>query len=281
MASVYGNSDEIFSKSWSDLWEEDEEDEEEDEPRSSFEDGMDIERAHTAKPFERSPLSIATAALDIKDNSCRSSTPRAGLAELKDANSRSNSPESSRLRLFSPVKGVAASAPQKYSPPSKRSVMDKWSALGNLRRGNRNDASSSPQKPVTPKPVEKVEKTDKFSFASFGSSAKKPRSRERAGSWRKPAVASPAYQHINNSGHWDRKESNTQLNSNDLWHTSQDWRQHSERQHAFTSPSSKPRTSPFMFGQQSLKSMKQHADALEDDDIGDLEWVGGWNDLHL
>ncbi|GAB7352969.1 hypothetical protein MBLNU459_g3539t2 [Dothideomycetes sp. NU459] len=283
MASVYGNSDEIFSKSWSDLWEEDEEDYEEDEPRSSFEDGMDIERAHTAKPSERSPLSAVTAALDIKDSSRRSSTPRAGLSELGSSDSRNNSPEKSRLRMFSPVRRVPASAPQKYSPPSKRSVLDKWSALGNLRRGNRNDATASPQKPVDQRPAERTEKAEKSGLSSLGSggAAKKPRSRERAGSWRKGATTSPAYQHTNNSGHWDRKGTNTQLNSNDLWHTSQDWRQHSDRQHTFTSPSSKPRTSPFMFGQQSLKSMKQHADALENDDIGDLEWVGGWNDLHL
>lgn len=283
MASVYGNSDEIFSKSWSDLWEEDEEEEEEEEPRSSFDDGMDIERAQTAKPSEHNALSSLSAALNIMDSSRRSSTPRAGLTELKSANSRSNSPETSRLRMFSPVKGSAASASQKYSPPSKRSVLDKWSALGNLRRGNKNDAPASP-KPTVQKPVEEVEKaekTDKFSLASFGSGAKKPRSRERAGSWRKPGVASPAYQHTTNSGHWDRKAANPQLNSNDLWQTSQDWRQHSDHQHTFASPSSKPRTSPFMFGQQSLKTMKQHADALEDDDIGDLEWVGGWNDLHL
>lgn len=305
MASVYGNSDELFSKSWSDLWEEDEEDEQEQEQgRPSFEEALEIERAPTAKPKEPSPLSSVTAAIDIRDASRRSSTPRAGLTELKSTNVRSNSPEVSRRKLFGgQSKTVSASAPQKYSPPSKRSFgSDKWSVLGNLRRSSKVESSPPPQpinprrgsktetpvflgnarrgskteSPVTP---QKPEKIDRFTLTPFTNSTKKPR--ERSGSWRKDRPApTPYYQHTNHSG--VSKNSAISLNSNDLWQTSRDWRQHAQPQHAFASSNSRPRTQPITCGPQLLKSTKHYTNSLDiDDDIGDLEWVGGWDNLHL
>lgn len=260
MASVYGNADADFSKSWSDLWEE----EEEEESRPSLEECLDIERASTVKPKEPSPLSAVTAAIDIREASRRSSTPRSGLTELKSSNIRSNSPEVSRRNFFGQAKPVAASAPQKYSPPSKRSLIDKWSALGNLRRGSKTEAPVTPQKPV--------EKSNKASLTPSSNSAKKPR--ERSGSWRKGGMPTPHYQHTNNSGF--KNPANSHFTSNDLWQTSRDWRQHPDPQHI--SPT-KPRTQPATCAQQLLRS-SYDADPL-DDDIGDLEWVGGWDALHL
>lgn len=273
MVSVYGNTDEIFSKSWSDLWEEDEEeDEEEEEGRPSFEDAVDIERASTAKPKEPSPLTAVTAAIDIREASRRSSTPRAGLTELKSTDIRSNSPEVSRRKLFGQPKAVSASAPQKYSPPTKRSfVADKWSALGNLRRSSKTEAApTTPQKPI---------EADRPAITPLSNASKKPR--ERSGSWRKDRPGlTPYYQHTNYSG--SSKGSANSLASNDLWQTSRDWRRHADPQHVSTSPTSKPRTQPATCGQQLLKSTKNYADPLDvEDDIGDLEWVGGWDALHL
>lgn len=281
MASIYGNTDEIFSKSWSDLWEEEEEEVE--HVRTSFEDGLDIDRVSTAKPKEPSPLSAVTAAIDIGAESHRSSTPRAGLAELSSTDIRSNSLEASRHRLFSPTKAVSASAPHKHSPP-KRSFVDKWAALGNIRRGNKSEnpiLSDAPaQAPVTP---QKPGQAERSIFTPFTSSAKKPRSRERAGSWRKGgptgSAPTPHYQHTNHGGL--KGANNSHFIPNDLWQTSRDWRQHPDPQQAFASPATKPRNPPATCGQQLFRSTKQHADALDDDDIGDLEWVGGWNDLHL
>lgn len=278
LASVYGNMDETFSKSWSDLWEEDEEEFQ----HPAFSSAESLERCTTAKPFEPSPLSAVTAAMDIKNASGRSSTPR-GLSELKIADEGRDIPGASAPQ---PIAGIASSAPapQKYSPPSKRSIVDKWSALGNLRRGNKNDAVSVPKKPVSPVTPQKTEKSEKLSFTPFGTSCKKPKSRGRAGSWRKDspfATSTPSY--TGTAGAWDRKPQSTSLLTppHDLWQSSRDWRQHPEPQHFFNSPLSKPRTQPATCGQHLLKSNKQYVDALDDDDIGDLEWVGGWHDLHL
>jgi hypothetical protein len=102
----------------------------------------------------------------------------------------------------------------RYSPPSRRSIMDKWAALGDRRRGQQ----ITPQKPARASP----------------SPAKK---RSRAGSWRRHI--NWGNHHANDSGVWERK---------DNWSLSKDWRQHPN---------------------------------FSSDDIGDLEWVGGWNDLHL
>ncbi|KAH0172512.1 kinase-like protein, partial [Aureobasidium melanogenum] len=282
LASVYSNMDENFSKSWSDLWEEDEEEELQ---HPAFNSTASLERCTTVKPFEPSPLSAVTAAMDIKNASGRSSTPR-GLSELKIADEGRDIPGASHPK---PAAGVASSAPalQKYSPPSKRSIIDKWSALGNLRRGNKNEPvfSSSKPTPVTPqKKIEKQEKTEKYSFTPFSTSAKKPKSRGRATSWRKDspmATNSPA--HHGTTAAWERKpQSSSHISPpHDLWQSNRDWRQHPEPQHFFNSPLSKPRTQPVTCGQQLLKSNKPHVDALDDDDIGDLEWVGGWHDLHL
>lgn len=291
MASVYRNTDELFSKSWSDLWEEDEEEEE--EQRASFEDVLDIERATTAKPRDPSPLSAVTAAIDIGGGSRQCSTPRPGLAQLSSTHIRSNSPEVSRRSFFglgqtsqSKMTASVPNGPLRVASPTKRSFVDKWSALGNLRRGSKTqaDAPSTPQKPLDKKnkvastPQKPVEKTEKVASTPLSSSAKKPR--ERAGSWRKGNnFPTPYYQHMNHSGF--RGATNSHLSqTTDLWQISRDWRQHPSPQRK-DSPVSKPRTQPASCGQQLLKPNKQYADSLDDDDIGDLEWVGGWDALHL
>ncbi|KAL1306495.1 hypothetical protein AAFC00_005190 [Neodothiora populina] len=269
MASVYRNT-EICSKSWSDLFEEDEEEEEQ---RTSFEDGIEIERASTAKPREPSPLSAVTAAIDIDASSQRSSTPRSGLVELTSTHIRGNISDMSRRKFFGQSKGpVAASAPiqqQKYSPPSKRSLVDKWAALGNIRRGNK----SQPEVPATPQKI--AEKHDSFT-TPLTNPAKK--TRERAGSWRKGNSPAPHYQHSNHSG--VKGTPTSHFPSNDLWQTSRDWRQHPTIYHD-VSPISKTRAQPVPFGQQLPRSNKHYADIMDHDDIGDLEWVGGWDALHL
>ncbi|KAI5262629.1 kinase-like protein [Aureobasidium subglaciale] len=281
LASVYGNMDANFSKSWSDLWEEDEEEELQ---HPAFNSAASLERCTTAKPFEPSPLSAVTAAMDIHNASGRSSTPR-GLSELKIADEARDVSGAPRPQL---IAGVASSAPalQKYSPPSKRSIVDRWSALGNLRRGNKNEADSATKPaPVTPqKKIEKLERPEKYSFPSFGTGTKTSKPRGRAASWRKESpMAANTLAHTGSPAAWERKpQSNPHvLPPHDMWQSTRDWRQHPEPQHFFNSPLSKPRTQPATCGQQLLKSSKPYVDTLDDDDIGDLEWVGGWHDLHL
>jgi len=215
LASVFGKKRDAISKSWSDLW-----DEEEEELAIA-----EIENNYT--PFsDMKKEKESTSGSGV-------STPRGGLAELKNPaiiNSRSRSPKTNRAaEHVSQQTGFIfeehTTAP-KYSPPSKRSIADKWAALGDRRRGQR----AQPQ--PTPTPHKSV-KSPKQSQPTSNSARK----RSRTGSWRRPIHWGPSHENI---GVWERK---------DNWSLSKDWRQHSNH--------------------------------FIHDDIGDLEWVGGWNDLHL
>lgn len=217
MASVFGKKRDVISKSWSDLW-----DEEDD--------------AQFLAELENNYLPVAEVKeeqqWDQGESGSGVSTPRGGLAELKNPatviNSRSRSPRNRRAEDhvsqqtgFVFEEHSANPAPPKYSPPSKRTIMDKWAALGDRRRG------PSEQTP------RKASKAIKQPQATPNSARK----RSRTGSWRRPINWGPSH---NDHVVWERK---------DHWVSSKDWRQHP-------------------------------VSSLEDD-IGDLEWVGGWHDLHL
>jgi serine/threonine protein kinase len=217
MASVFGQKRDVVSKSWSDLW-----DEEEEEEQAIAE----IENDYT-------PFSNLKKEDKMSESGSGVSTPRGGLAELKNPamvnNSRSRSPNDRRAaEHVSQHTGFVfeehASPSSKYSPPSKRTTADKWAALGDRRRG---------QQPQTPQKSERLTKSPRPPV-----SPNSARKRSRTGSWRRPVHCSPT--HPENHGVGERK---------DNWNMSKDWRQHPNRSF--------------------------------EDDIGDLEWVGGWNDLHL
>jgi len=212
MASVFGKKRDAISKSWSDLWDEEEEE-------------------HAIAEVENNYTPFGSLKNDkISESGSGVSTPRGGLSEMKNPaivnNSRSRSPKHKRdtAEHVSQQTGFIfeehAPAP-KYSPPSKRTIMDKWAALGDRRRGQQ----QTPQKSV---------KSPKQSQATPTSGRK----RSRTGSWRRPINWGPS-QH-ENVGLFEKK---------DIWNLSKDWRQHPNHSH--------------------------------EDDIGDLEWVGGWHDLHL
>lgn len=207
MASVFGKKRDVVSKSWSDLW-----DEEEELALSETENtvvGPTKAPAVEEKKWTRGSESGL-------------STPRAGLVEVKNPevvhNSRNRSPFNFR-RIDERVSEQTGfifedhhGNKDRHSPLSKRSIMDKWAALGDRRRG-----AATPQKP-TP-----------------ATQQQQPRKRNRTSSWRRQVGWGT---HNTDSGVWERKD----------WSLSKDWRQHSNHLN---------------------------------DDIGDLEWVGGWNDLHL
>ncbi|KAF2156103.1 kinase-like protein [Myriangium duriaei CBS 260.36] len=253
MAAIYGNQSELFSKSWSDLWEE----EEEEKARSSLDLVERLDVVPFSQPDESHLTRCSTPAIDIKPSSRGSSTPRMGLSELGNTN-RSLSPSSPRLGNFQ-FGQFAKSAPQKESALKRTgsSFMDKWAALGNLRRGNNNAFPQTPRKGTgdnTPRTQMPPQSTTKRT---------KSKSRDRAGSWRKNSPGAPPYSH-------------------EMWNLSKDWRSPQQPNYtaspATTTPS-KPRTSGF-FSQQRRKSPRR-SQHITSDDIGDLEWVGGWQDLHI
>ncbi|KAF2811637.1 putative serine/threonine protein kinase [Mytilinidion resinicola] len=207
MSTVFGKKRDLISKSWSDLWDEEEE--------------AHHAVAEVENTFERKGGFKKEKAWDHFESESGVSTPRGGLTEVKNPatanNSRNRTPErkhhvDDRISEHTGFVFEDHTPAPRYSPPSKRTIMDKWAALGDRRR-----AQQTPQKAQkSPQPATK---------------------RIRASSWRRHLNF--GQNHANDSGIWEQKEP---------WSASRDWRQHPN---------------------------------FSTDDVGDLEWVGGWHDLHL
>ena len=127
MSMIFGKKENNVSKSWSDLWDEDEEEEEE----------LDARRRYNARNWSSESVDE-----DV-------TITRKGLSEIKNSsitNARVQSPPShdedfaifgdSSLEDVTSIDVHSQHSPLTpvYSPPAKRSVMDKWVALGNRRR---------------------------------------------------------------------------------------------------------------------------------------------------
>ena len=185
MSSVFGKKRDVFSKSWSDLWEE-----EDDDAQFIAELENNFYSFKAEKP-EKPVVSEAGSGV---------STPRGGLSEVKNPatvhNSRGRSLTKRReVDHVSETTGFIfeehqSPAHARYSPPTKRSGMDKWAALGDRRRGQ-----SSPIKehtPVTPsKPIKSPKQAQQAQPTP--NSARK---RSRTGTWRRPINWGPS-QHEN------------------------------------------------------------------------------------
>lgn len=230
MASVFGKKRDVISKSWSDLWDEEEEEQAIAEIENNY---LPCGGFKKDKPTFQSESGSGV------------STPRGGLSEVKNPavfnNSRSRSPKHNRVAVdhVSEHTGFVfeehVSAAPRYSPPSKRSIVDKWAALGDRRRGQQQPKQQPLQTPQKPTRSPKQTQT-------IPNSARK---RSRTGSWRRPIYWGPS--HHENSAVFDQQHHHKKDNN---WCLSKDWRRHAEP---------------------------------ANDDIGDLEWVGGWNDstFHL
>ncbi|KAH9882816.1 hypothetical protein J1614_000182 [Plenodomus biglobosus] len=227
MASVFGKKRDAFSKSWSDLW-----DEEDDDAQFLAE----LENSYTPSAVEKQPkLVVSEAGSGV-------STPRGGLAEVKNPatvhNSRSRSPKDRRAAVdhvsastgfvFEEHRSPAPTA-ARFTTPTKRSAADKWAALGDRRRSPA--IQTQHQAPVN------ATKSSKQLSSSMPNSARK---RSRTGTGRRPIHWGPSqnennvHVNANHVGSWEQKVDN--------WYKSKDWRSHAE-----------------------------YAQAA--DDIGDLEWV--------
>ena len=136
MASVFGQSEGMFSKSWSELYEDDEE--EKVDGRTTF-NGLNwsqesiindpAQPAHGATE-QKTPLGIYT-------DPSPDATPKKSSDAVRGGNAGFGSAPSKAIKIPS------------YSPPSKRSILDKWSQLGNRRRAathENEDKSETPRK---------------------------------------------------------------------------------------------------------------------------------------
>lgn len=270
-STPYGTNGNGFSKSWSDLWDEDEEMEAQ-EQRTSFEDGMDIERVSTAKP--NTPQLQA-----IREEDRGSVTPRQGLTEI-DANMRTATASPLRQLIEQDKKMEESQSPKQRSS----SILDKWSALGNFRRARVETATSSATATPTP---QKTRYADAFAnIAPFGSNKKQKsqsKSRERAPSWRQGSPTRLRSTSMNNSRVWERKEKEpSPAGPAEAWSKDNNWRKNmSPVATKAIAPPPPPPSMNHSSGSQQRKSEKSFLDAEFEDDLGDLEWVGGWRDFHL
>lgn len=268
--SPYGAGGNGFSKSWSDLWDEDEEMER--EGRSSFEVGMEIDRVTTAKP---STPQLKTIAEDDRG----SATPRPILAET-DVNARSASP----LRKLIEHDKANPELPKQRSS----SILDKWAALGSFRRAKQ-DSSAATTPTATPAP-QKTKYSEAFAnFAPFSSSKKQKsqpqpeKSRDRAASWRQGSPTRLRSTSTNKSQVWERKE-HSPTHAPEAWQLDNDWRQHKPALLNKTPPPPSPSavrlpSPPF---HDTRKTEKNFLESEFDDDTNDLAWVvGGWHDFTI
>lgn len=207
MASVFGKKRDVFSKSWSDLW-----DEEDDDAQFIAE----IENSYPSFAAEKPTKTV------VSEAGSGVSTPRGGLSEMKNPaivnNSRSRSPKNRRaIDHVSAATGFvfeehhSPPAARFSPPPTKRTVADKWAALGDRRRS---PAVQPVQQHQTPTKVARSPKQAQPTPVSA-------RKRSRTGTGRRPIHWGPS-QNENN-------QHNTAYNNwvQNNWSKSKDWRQHS------------------------------------------------------
>ncbi|KAF1830098.1 kinase-like protein [Decorospora gaudefroyi] len=206
MASVFGKKRDVFSKSWSDLW-----DEEDDDAQFLAE----LENNYHSFGAEKQPKAKPV----ISEAGSGVSTPRGGLSEVKNPatvhNSRSRSPKNRRTAVdhVSAATGFIfeehRSPPPARNSPNKRSAADKWAALGDRRRSPAVQAQQqTPTKPMkSPKQVQPTP-----------TSARK---RSRTGTGRRPIHWGSSHNENNHHGSWEQKVDN--------WYKSKDWRSHADQ----------------------------------------------------
>ncbi|KAK3073894.1 cAMP-dependent protein kinase catalytic subunit [Teratosphaeriaceae sp. CCFEE 6253] len=263
--SPYGGSTgNGFSKSWSDLWDEDEE--EQQEQRNSMEE-PDMERVDTVKP--------CTPRLDsIKEDDRGSVTPRQGVVDT-DASLRTATASPLRQLVEADKKSEQGQSPKQRSA----SIMDKWAVLGSFRR-----KAEQVITPATATPTTVVATPVKTSYAErfanltpFGGSKKQlstSRSRDRAPSWRQGSPVRLRSGSNNNSRVWERKEPSP--TTTEPWARDSNWREHKSTPAVAKITSSSP---PPHTHTQQRKPEKNFLDTQFDDDSS--EWVGGWKDFHI
>lgn len=215
MSSVFGRKNDMVSKSWSDLWDEEIEEEEE----------------HEQELRERQAQNARTWSHDSTADDI--TVRREGLSEPKSSsfvNIKSLNVEAVQTGVddidsdivndgffFQDTTQKRHHSPPRYSPPSKRADFDKWAALGDRRRAYAGTTSVE-QSPEVRRGRRSLGNVGPTGFSGFG------------------------------HGVWDFKDK-AQNNRTRVCPWSRDRDQH-----------------------------KQNHRKDKSSDLGDLEWVGGWQD---
>ncbi|KAJ8131186.1 hypothetical protein O1611_g2443 [Lasiodiplodia mahajangana] len=135
MSMVFGRNSDAVSKSWSDMWEEDVEEEEEERVRQ-LEELKEL-NSRTWSHDSKSDVDATIGPEDLVSDQTPASDQKSDLSPVIDAISDDIDSDLVADGFFfhEPIiieKPVQS--PPRYSPPSKRHAMDKWTALGERRR---------------------------------------------------------------------------------------------------------------------------------------------------
>jgi serine/threonine protein kinase len=255
LSSILGKKRDMFSKSWSDMWDEDEE--------VALSDSVNSDTIARVK----SPKPTLKDRFWGRESDSGNSTPRAGLSEMKNPatvnNSRNRSPpnkQKSDEQVSEQTGFVFESdhALPRQSTSARRTIMDKWTALGERRRGN---STSTPQKQSVQRPVPQTSTPRKSSEMKRNEQKHVP-----------PPTPSPGYPQKRSRG------------ITQSWRRHFGWGNNYEGVLGNNNNNSNNNSNHGVFGRKEWimsENWRNHPDPPQSDDIGDLEWVGGWKDYHV
>jgi serine/threonine protein kinase len=263
MSSVFSKKKDQVSKSWSELWDEEESEQEE----------LELRRKQNARSWSQ----------ESRDDE---STPRpGGLQETKTSsfvNTRTRSPDQPlverSVKAFDGVNenhSAQSESHSKYHAPRhtipKSSLMDRWTALGNKRRAyqakDANTSFSSKKKASSAIPWRKD-----WGLGSSGFDC---------GAWGKSNGNANSLGHVYTAGNsYGRSHHHHhQYQPHHHYRLDQDWRRDS-RPNLDLENQSRPKQHHYQ-RRDSAESGHSSASGRGVDVDDDLEWVGGWHDLHL
>ncbi|MCJ1275572.1 hypothetical protein MMC21_003375 [Puttea exsequens] len=137
LSSIF--KDDSFSKSWSEIWDEDEED------FVEGEEALEKRREHNSRTWSQeskdNDSTLRRSGLsEMHDNSLNERTPRPQPAQLATMDNRSDHD----VFIFDEATPRYSLPTKRSSPPPKQSSkLDKWAALGNRRRQYQNQSTES------------------------------------------------------------------------------------------------------------------------------------------
>ena len=144
MASVFGKGD-IISKSWSDLWDEDEE-EAERERQPIYNDCRSPDSRSWSRESKDEDRTIQRLVLSEQPSSNVNTRTQSAGPHYAGTSGIGFDGVNENDGFFFEDHHPQRSSPPRYSPPARRSLMDKWAALGDKRRAYVTSKSSETSK---------------------------------------------------------------------------------------------------------------------------------------
>jgi len=165
MASIFGKKNDVVSKSWSDLWDEDIEEEDEETENQLKARQMQNARTWSHESKAEEDTTLHGGPLELQSSSFVDITKLNAEAGQATATNDIDGDLIADGFFFhdTPQQTVVSQDPPRYSPPPKRTTFDKWAALGDRRRAytGTSESEKSPE-------LWKVRRNVGLGFTGFG-----------------------------------------------------------------------------------------------------------------